>query len=395
MRSHVSRRAMSPATVGPAVRLSVPVSPRVLRQTADIRTYLGRPVLQPKLRVGAANDPLEREADRVADQVMRMPEERVQRACLACNDEIQRQPLPERDLELEEDEGGATASDLMSLKPLAKPDPIGLPQPPSGAAELGPGLEGAVRSIRGQGRPLEPSTRAYFEPRFGRDFSRVQVHSGERAGKLARALGARAFAVGDDLVFGRGEYRPGSWEGKTLLAHELSHVLQQRGRPATLRRKELCDCPKLGLTKPNSSEVTELNSQFPDLNDGDWCITGPKTPTYNCFAWTVGDTTKWLEDSIDTDYGDNDGTLEVSDFDGLYDAQSLKPGPLNKTPADPEVALFATAGDPIHAARKSVYSCSGMPMFESKLGKHYRVIHPVRHIEKGLYGNIARWYVKK
>lgn len=80
---------------------------------------------------------------------------------------------------------------------------------------------------RGAGRPLEAATRAYMEPRFARDFSRVQVHTDDAAGASARALGSLAYTAGEHLVFAPGHYRPHSDSGRALLAHELTHVVQQ------------------------------------------------------------------------------------------------------------------------------------------------------------------------
>jgi hypothetical protein len=77
------------------------------------------------------------------------------------------------------------------------------------------------------GQPLSPAARAFFEPRFGHDFSKVRVHADERASAVAQSIGARAFTVGSDLVFGRGAYAPDTTVGRTLLAHELTHTMQQ------------------------------------------------------------------------------------------------------------------------------------------------------------------------
>jgi hypothetical protein len=89
--------------------------------------------------------------------------------------------------------------------------------------------------LRGPGKPLDAGARAFFEPRFGHDFGRVRVHDGEREAASATALQARAFAVGERIVFGRGEYAPSSHAGRQLLAHELAHVVQQSA-PGSARR---------------------------------------------------------------------------------------------------------------------------------------------------------------
>jgi hypothetical protein len=88
-------------------------------------------------------------------------------------------------------------------------------------------LVSRVRSLQRGGQPLPDNLRAYFEPRFGCDFSWVRVHSGSQAADAARAVGARAFTVGRDVVFGTGEYSPDTLAGRHLLAHELTHVIQQ------------------------------------------------------------------------------------------------------------------------------------------------------------------------
>jgi len=91
--------------------------------------------------------------------------------------------------------------------------------------------------FRGGGRPLPRSTQSFFESRFDRDFSDVRVHTGSKADRAARSVNARAFAVGQDIVFRSGEYRPKTNKGKRLLAHELTHVVQQNAGTETLQRQ--------------------------------------------------------------------------------------------------------------------------------------------------------------
>jgi hypothetical protein len=83
--------------------------------------------------------------------------------------------------------------------------------------------------LRSPSQPLDPAVRSRFEPRFGHDFSRVRVHADRRAAESAEAVGALAYTVGSDLVFGPGRYAPGSHAGRRLIAHELAHVVQQAG----------------------------------------------------------------------------------------------------------------------------------------------------------------------
>jgi hypothetical protein len=93
--------------------------------------------------------------------------------------------------------------------------------------KLHPSMESRLRALQGGGQPLPVSVRAFFEPRFGADFSGVRLHTDKAAGSLADTVQARAFTMGRDIVFGQGHYAPGTLKGKRLLAHELSHVLQQ------------------------------------------------------------------------------------------------------------------------------------------------------------------------
>jgi len=102
------------------------------------------------------------------------------------------------------------------------------PSETAGQAEV-PSIVNEV--VRSPGQPLEPASRDFMESRFQHDFSAVRVHTGSEAAEAARAIQARAFTVGPDIVFGHGEFAPGTSEGKRLMAHELSHVIQQRSNP--------------------------------------------------------------------------------------------------------------------------------------------------------------------
>ena len=170
--------------------------------------------LQTKLKVGAVNDPLEHEADRVADQVMRMADPgaamtsappQVSRKCAACEQQVSRKrPACEAEEKLQKKGVGSQA----------------------GPADAPASVHEALRS---PGQPLDAATRAYFEPRFGRDFSDVQVHSGPSAAQSAHDVNAHAYTVGHSIAFDSGRFDPGSREGRRLIAHELTHVAQQQG----------------------------------------------------------------------------------------------------------------------------------------------------------------------
>jgi hypothetical protein len=113
-----------------------------------------------------------------------------------------------------------------------KGEQAALPNALRRAAGSWAGMAGRGRSSPlaglGSGRALDRGERAFFEPRFGRSFDGVRVHEGPQAARAARDYDARAYTVGQDIVFGRGEYRPGTGPGRELLAHELAHTVQQR-----------------------------------------------------------------------------------------------------------------------------------------------------------------------
>ena len=92
---------------------------------------------------------------------------------------------------------------------------------------ISPNIGAGIKSLRGSGQPLPDSVRGYFEPRFGSDFSRVRIHTDSRAAISAQSLNAKAYTLGQNIVFGNGEYSPERTSGKNLLAHELTHVVQQ------------------------------------------------------------------------------------------------------------------------------------------------------------------------
>jgi hypothetical protein len=147
--------------------------------------------LQTKLTIGESNDVYEQEADRVAQAVLQSP-------------------LPGMDAKV-------PAISPIVQRTDAQSDDSKCSAPP---------IVDAVLSSSGQ--TLDAATRSFFEPRFGHDFSHVRVHTGAGAAESARSIGARAYTAGRSIVFGSGEYAPATAGGKRLLAHELTHVMQQR-----------------------------------------------------------------------------------------------------------------------------------------------------------------------
>jgi hypothetical protein len=184
-----------------------------------------RRAIQLKLMVGRVDDPLEHEADRWADQVLRLPD-----------------------------------ADL---------GPIGAPAwgASKSAADASPDAVEDV--LREPGRPLDPESRTFFEPRFGFDFSRVRIHADERTAQAAAGIGAQAFTAGEHVAFGRVPFALHSAAGSRLLAHELAHVVQQTGAdmPVKVRRQpekvpELDRQLKEAIEAKNWSAAAEVLNQF-------------------------------------------------------------------------------------------------------------------------------------
>jgi Domain of unknown function (DUF4157) len=165
--------------------------------------------IQPKLAISAADDPFEREADCAAAAVLRMPAPAVQRKCASCAAGGAPCPSCEKDKERVQRKAGSA----------------------SPAGEVGADFAGHLRG----GAPLDGPSRAFFEPRFGHDFGSVRVHTGAEAADAARSIHARAFTLGRDVAFAAGEYAPQSERGRSLLAHELAHVVQQSSARSPLQ----------------------------------------------------------------------------------------------------------------------------------------------------------------
>ena len=118
------------------------------------------------------------------------------------------------------------------------------------SGEVHPEVQGTIDSTRGSGGGLDNSTRGRMEGSLG-DLSDVTVHTDDTADALSRSVSARAFATGTDVYFAKGEYSPGSADGDRLIAHELAHVVQQRGAPSS---------GPLTVSNPGDTLETEADS---------------------------------------------------------------------------------------------------------------------------------------
>lgn len=180
-------------------------------------TAAAAPPVQLKLTVNKPGDKFEQEADRMADKVMRMP------APTAPAEKLQRQP----DDKLQKaPEGKVQRAELKDEK-IQKKDDDKLMRQGDSTPAVAANTQSAIRQKTSGGQPLSADVRSYMEPRFGADFSQVRIHNDPESASLSNHLSARAFTHQNHVFFSRDQYQPGTSEGKQLLAHELTHTIQQ------------------------------------------------------------------------------------------------------------------------------------------------------------------------
>ncbi len=192
--------------------------------------------IQAKLTIGQPNDPYEKEADAMAEEVMRMPKNipGIQTKSSAAGEDDELNPKRKENF-----------LSLMPLLPQRQVSKTGILQKKqlmrkaeSGEEVATPELSSTLNSTKGSGAALPDSTNQFMSNAFGNDFSQVKIHTDSKAVQMNQGLNARAFTHGTDVYFNKGEYSPNSSSGKSLLAHELTHVVQQSGG------KELEAAPK-------------------------------------------------------------------------------------------------------------------------------------------------------
>jgi hypothetical protein len=172
---------------------------------------------QPKLAINAPGDAYEQEADAMGEHVMRVPDKNfhqsffkpaissIQRKCAHCAEE-------EKQMQRKENSSAEKNADNS--------------------------IENYVNNLNGKGKALDELTRSFFEPKFGHDFSNVKIHDDAEAAASAKSINALAYTVGNNIVFGSNQFQSQSDQGKKLLAHELTHVVQQTNgiKPKMIQR---------------------------------------------------------------------------------------------------------------------------------------------------------------
>ena len=195
----------------PVAKHAEPEAERSDAQLTQWLAFLVGNKVQTKLQVSSPGDAQEREADAVADQVMNHGSDTVaisgaavqlSRKCEACEDDEQK------------------------VQRKANGPPTAVTASPT-----------AGDALNSSGRALDSATHDFMASRFGTDFAEVRIHTGEKAARSAAALGAKPYTVGRDIVFGDGQFAPSGTAGRHLLAHELTHVVQQRGGVTSIQRE--------------------------------------------------------------------------------------------------------------------------------------------------------------
>jgi hypothetical protein len=225
------------------------------------------PAVQMKMAVNRPGDKFEQEADKMADKVMRMPapaagkeeklqrqpeeklqkkeEDKIQKATMP-EEKLQKAAVPEEKVQKKEEEkiqkAGLPEEKIQkAAMPEEKLQKAALPEEKVQKKEeeklqrkgsdstpvVNSNVQSAIRDKTSSGQPLSSEVRRHMEPRFGADFSNIRIHSDTEAAALCNQLNARAFTYQNHIFFSRGQYQPGTNEGKQLLAHELTHTLQQ------------------------------------------------------------------------------------------------------------------------------------------------------------------------
>ncbi len=224
-------------------------TPQPKPQTTRAPKPAVRPLFQRKLAVSAPGDQFEREADATADQVMRHTPAQPVRRC-ACGgiinasgecDKCHRRRL------------GLQRSATTGAAPSSVPSSV-------------------QQVVRGSGEPLQAPIRSFMEARFRRDFSDVQVHTDREAQQSSNEVNAQAYTVGNHIVFARGQFNPNAQHGQHLIAHELTHVLQQSEGETPLIQRQAGDATNMSITAEyaqnlNNSDLIDQAKRVQDQVD--------------------------------------------------------------------------------------------------------------------------------
>jgi outer membrane protein OmpA-like peptidoglycan-associated protein len=312
--------------------------------------------VQPKLMVGEADSPLEKEADTVADTVMRMPANFVQRKCAACEKEeehVHRKPqnghsflihtMSDATLQRECAECEKEEEEELHRKPLTsagsfvqrkavsptvasmpvtaapfvqkkcaeceteeeenaqrKPQQF-LQAKASDTPNVSDSLSQSIQSSRGSGFSMDNNTQSFMSDRIGADLSSVNIHTGSEASTMNNQLQAKAFTIGKDIYFNDGQYQPHSDSGKRLLAHELTHVVQQGHAGELIQKQDAPQSKRVSIAvkiPPGTTSKEQFRRYaetviFGKVVNKEWTASDSAAKVYADIANHVGETVKF------------------------------------------------------------------------------------------------------
>ena len=230
-------------------------------------------MIMSKLKIGKPGDTYEQEADRVADQVMQTPDSHIQRQPVEEEEEMvqmqaaeeeeelqmQHEDMEEEQLQMQSEEEEELQMKCKECEEQEKMQMVpAIQMQEDGVAYASPDIVDQLNSTKGGGRPLAPDIQREMSTKMGSNFSNVQVHTDSRAVQMNRALGARAFTVGQNIYFNSNQFAPSSSSGKRLLVHELVHTVQQ-GSDKRIQR-----VPTLGAAAPASANLRIVPNNHQD-----------------------------------------------------------------------------------------------------------------------------------
>ncbi len=272
--------------------------------------------IQGKFEISDQHDASEKQADKIADQVigleppyrngdcrsLKIPnQDRIQRQKLYEEEDLQLKSLNNSPIQRQVEEEEEETLNLKSItenslsrqtdeeenkedlyrKKLSDEVSRLQESTSSSGIQVSPQVESGIKSMKGQGQSLSDSERSFFEPRFGRDFSGVKIHNNANAAELADSIRAKAFTIGNDIFFNQGQYQPSIPEGKKLMAHELTHVVQQNHDSVILKSRESKSNTIFRHTEKSNMkyDIKDTGKQTSKVKEGSWYY--PKGPYEN------------------------------------------------------------------------------------------------------------------
>lgn len=245
-----------------ASKASKSVKQKLNNSFTNIPLYSDKGQVQTKLQVNSPGDKYEKEADAVADKVVNTPaNSSLNENYLSARSQVHSKPLSNQITPLSQSNNNQGISQEMNSK---------------------------ITSTKGQGKKMDDNTSSFMSGRFGKDFSQVKIHSDSEAANMSSDVNARAFTVGSDIYFNKGEFNPGTPKGDRLLAHELTHVAQQtKSEPGIQRDDPAAADPAAAAAaaveaKKKADAITKIKTHgVSTVEDGDATFTSGELDLVN------------------------------------------------------------------------------------------------------------------